>query len=297
MLATVVALYNSARLTSLALSLSRGPREEAAAVRRLILILATMGVAVLLASGVALGITGGKEDGTDGITHPNVGALVKRSGVYCSGTLVAGNNGAPVFVTAAHCDDPGRVYVTFDDNYVAERSQFPNGPEVEYRGTLDDDGQWYVKGHDIAVVKFAQNDPDYPTLIKQIDEGKITPAQLPTVGQLADAANGDMFTAVGYGATSGSSNDYGVRRYAASTFKSVDPTYLRLSQHNGSGGTCYGDSGGPNFVGAPEAKTNVIASTTITGDTWCKATNVTLRLDTVQAQNILAGLGVKVPTQ
>lgn len=261
--------------------------------RRLILLLATIGVAVLLASGAALGITGGKEDGTDGITYPYVGALVDRSGAYCSGTLVAGKNGAPVFVTAAHCDYPGRVYVTFAPSYEApkrrtpEWENWPAGWQEEYRGTLKDDGQWYVKGHDIAVVDFDSNSTPPST---------IPLAQLPTLGQLADTAKGDKFTAVGYGATSGSSNDYGDRRYAVSAFKSVDQTYLRLSQHNGSGGTCYGDSGGPNFVGAPGA-TKVIASTTITGDTWCKATNVTLRLDTVQAQGILAGLGVKLRTQ
>jgi hypothetical protein len=113
-----------------------------------------------------------------------------------------------------------------------------------------------------------------------------------SAGQLADTAKGDEFTAVGYGATSGSSNDYGERRYAVSTFKSVDRTYLRLSQHNGSGGTCYGDSGGPNFVGEypynyDPNNVPIIASTTITGDTWCKSTNVTLRLDTEPVRNFL----------
>jgi Trypsin len=283
--------------------------------RRLILLLATIGVMVLLASGAALAITGGwVDDGkkdpdkvVDGetvqepdpnvIKYPNVGALVNRTGAYCSGTLVDGINGDPVFVTAAHCEEPGPVYVTFDSTYQKEQSEFPNGPGVEYRGTLRDDGQWYVKGHDIAVVVFDSNSTPPSTITREDGTTQdVIPAQLPTLGQLADTAKDAPFTAVGYGDTSGTSNDYGTRRYAVSTFKSVDQTYLRLSQHNGSGGTCYGDSGGPNFLGAPEA-TNVIASTTITGDTWCKATNVTLRLDTVEAQNILAGLGVKLRTQ
>jgi Trypsin len=266
-------------------------------VRRLILILASIGVAVVLASGAALGITGGwaddgkvqpgEPDPTTFPKYPNVGALVDRSGAYCSGTLVAGKDGDPVFVTAAHCEEPGPVYVTFAPSYKKERSAFPTGSGVEYRGTLRDDGEWYVKGHDIAVVVF-----DNPDALRDRPL-----AQLPTLGQLADTAKDDMFTAVGYGATSGSSNDYGVRRYAPSTFKSLNETYLSTSQHNGSGGTCNGDSGGPNFVGTGTDQPLTIASTTITGDTWCKATNVTLRLDTVQAQNILAGLGVKLQTQ
>jgi len=110
------------------------------------------------------------------------------------------------------------------------------------------------------------------------------------------AAKAAPFTAVGYGDTSGYSYDAGVRRYAVSTFKSVDRTYLSLSQNlnQGSGGTCYGDSGGPNFFGAPE-ETNVIAGITITGDTWCKSTNVTLRLDTESVRKFLTEQGVTVP--
>jgi secreted trypsin-like serine protease len=248
---------------------------------------AIMMVTVLACSGIALAITGGKVDGTDGVSHPNVGALVDRLGAYCSGTLVPGEDladgtpGPPVFLTAAHCapDVGDTVYVTFDPKYDAERKQFPNGPGVEYKGTFYADNT-----NDIAVVKF---DPSIT--------GLPAPAQLPDLHRLDTAAKGDLFTAVGYGDTSGSSNDYGWRRYAVSTFKSVDPTYLRLSQHNGSGGTCYGDSGGPNFFGAGDAETNVIAGITITGDTWCKSTNVTLRLDTDSVQAFLRDQGVMVP--
>jgi hypothetical protein len=261
---------------------------------------------VLLASGTALAITGGWADdgkpqpgepeGWETEKYPNVGSLVNRAGAYCSGTLVPGQSGTLAFLTAAHCA-PNRgntVYVTFDAKYDAERNNFPDGtspdgpPQVgkEYRGTIYADNS-----NDIAVVKFHEDDPDYPELLG------ITPAQLPTPRQLDGAAKGDRFTAVGYGATSGYSNDYGVRRYAASTFKSVDRTYLRLSQHNGSGGTCYGDSGGPNFLGAAVSgdETNIIASTTITGDTWCKSTNVTLRLDTDSVRKFLSDQGVTVP--
>jgi secreted trypsin-like serine protease len=252
---------------------------------------------VLACSGIALAITGGwvddglkdnaQEPDPYNIKYPDVGALVDRTGAYCSGTLVPGQNGTPVFLTAAHCDpydtnndpsDGNTAYVTFDYHYVKERSLFPKGPGVEYKGTFYADNT-----NDIAVVKF---DPSIT--------GLPVPAQLPTFHQLDTAAKGDPFTAVGYGDTSGTSNDYGWRRYAVSTFKSVDPTYLRLSQHNGSGGTCYGDSGGPNFVGGVN-ETNVIAGITITGDTWCKATNVTLRLDTDSVRTFLEGEGVTVP--
>ena len=64
---------------------------------------------------------------------------------------------------------------------------------------------------------------------------------------------------------------------AGSTLTSMNPA-------TGNGGTCYGDSGGPNFLGT----TDVIAGTTITGDTNCRSTNVDYRLDTASARQFLA---------
>ena len=56
-----------------------------------------------------------------------------------------------------------------------------------------------------------------------------------------------------------------------------------MNPATGDGGTCYGDSGGPNFLG----DTNLLAATTITGDFMCRATNVTYRLDTASARSFL----------
>jgi hypothetical protein len=67
-------------------------------------------------------------------------------------------------------------------------------------------------------------------------------------------------------------------------------SWLRLTQNAsvGAGGTCFGDSGGPNFLGT----SNTIAATTISGDSACKSTNVDLRMDTQSAQDFLAQFGV-----
>ena len=67
------------------------------------------------------------------------------------------------------------------------------------------------------------------------------------------------------------------------------PGYLCLSQNpaTGSGGTCYADSGGPNFLGAGSTETDIIAGITITGDSLCKSTNVIYRLDTGSARAFL----------
>jgi hypothetical protein len=63
-------------------------------------------------------------------------------------------------------------------------------------------------------------------------------------------------------------------------------THLDECSH-GEGGTCYGDSGGPNFLGAGQTETNIVAGTTVAGDTPCKATNVDYRLDTPSARAFL----------
>jgi len=58
----------------------------------------------------------------------------------------------------------------------------------------------------------------------------------------------------------------------------------------GSGGTCYGDSGGPHFIG----NTNVVAAITVTGDRWCRSTDVAYRMDTPSARDFL-GQFVRLP--
>jgi hypothetical protein len=79
-------------------------------------------------------------------------------------------------------------------------------------------------------------------------------------------------------------------RYAAlGTLNAVNPSWLRISQNasTGNGGTCYGDSGGPNFLGAGSSETNIVAALTVTGGTPCRSTNVDYRLDTDSARNFL----------
>jgi len=243
-------------------------------------------VAAALVLTVAAGaITYGVPDG-DG--HPEVGALLApvaySDGTWasCSGTLIA----PKVFLTAAHCDQGvSRVAVTFDSSYDARTGK-------AYWGTWHADPAYDAAQsdpHDIAVV-----------LLDKAVKG-VTPARLPAAGLLdAMFANGTLqttlFTAVGYGDYAGVPdaqkppypND-GYRRYAVGSFNALSPGYLRLSQNaaTGDGGTCDGDSGGPNFIGAGASETNVIAAITSTGDILCKATNVDYRLDIPEARNFL----------
>jgi hypothetical protein len=143
---------------------------------------------------------------------------------------------------------------------------------------------------------------DIAVLILEKSVNGITPATLPTAGLLDELAEqnglkGAVFTAVGYGVQNrvvGGGVPFHQdlnpipRMFAFSSFHSLNVGYLRLSQNpaTGDGGTCFGDSGGPNFFTVDG--TQIIAAITITGDSVCRATNVTYRLDTNSARQFLA---------
>jgi secreted trypsin-like serine protease len=216
----------------------------------------------------------------DGNGHPNVGGLVSPrqysdgTWIYCSGTLIS----PTVFLTAAHCGDANgeRVVVTFDTAYV-------DGDKT-YSGTFRGDplyDQAQSDPHDIAVV----------VLDKAVNG--ITPARLPKAGSLSNLPSNQLFTSVGYGAYLVTNSPGGhqyiyndVRMVATGTLNATNASWLRISMNpaTGNGGTCYGDSGGPNFLGT----TDIVAATTITGDAICRSTNVDYRVDTVSARSFLA---------
>jgi hypothetical protein len=85
--------------------------------------------------------------------------------------------------------------------------------------------------------------------------------------------------------------------FAFSSFNSLNRGYIRLSQNpsTGNGGTCFGDSGGPNFLAVNSQQ--ILAAITITGDTVCRSTNVDYRLDTASAQAFLAYVNATFGTQ
>jgi secreted trypsin-like serine protease len=247
--------------------------------RRFFLTVIVAVVVSLAAAAPAGAITYGAPDGNG---HPEVGALLApqaySDGTWetCSGTLIS----PTVFLTAAHCDqDVSRVAVTFDSSYNSTTG-------TTHWGTWHADpnySQAQSDPHDIAVV-----------VLDKAVKG-ITPARLPNAGSLSSLKVGTRFTAVGYGAQSvtidkGPTFHYADIRYVATGgLEALNPSWLRISMNpaRGDGGTCYGDSGGPNFLGAGAGETNIVAGTTITGDFMCRATNVDYRMDTPSARAFL----------
>lgn len=252
--------------------------------RRRFAALAATALAGLALAGGAQGIVFGQLDEN---RHPNVGALIFEDengdrGILCSGTLIS----PTVFLTASHCTaflvsigvEPDDVWVTFDPTF-DEASPLLGG--TYHTNPLFGVSPSFADTHDIAVVVL-----DAPA-------AGVTPARLPTQNQLDGMAlKSQRFTAVGYGTvretkTKGPQSLFfdGQRRFAEQSFLSLGKAWLRLSMNpsTGSGGTCYGDSGGPHFIGT----SSVVASITVTGDRFCRATDVTYRTDTASARAFL----------
>jgi V8-like Glu-specific endopeptidase len=228
----------------------------------------------------AQAVTDGVPDG-DG--HPNVGLMVAQSedGTplwRCSGTLIS----PTVFLTAGHCTfGADSVEIWFDDDVRdAAAHDYPNEGDVSgtpYTHPQYDDAAFYL--YDLGVVVL-----DEPV---HVDEY----GALPTLDQL-DAFTTDKkditFTAVGYGlqksfpdAASWKNQAERLRMVSYPKLNQINTGFtgdasLLLSNNAHTGGTCSGDSGGPNFIG----DTNVIAGVTSFGlNSTCAGTGGVYRVD------------------
>jgi len=253
-------------------------------------------------STTSFAITNGQPDGEG---HPNVGAIfVTLNGArfhVCSGTLISSR----VFLTAGHCTSileglinsgliaiPDDLHVSFDSDRAFAEGLIPVMGVETHPNFLANPGTG-VGLNDVGVL-----------YLKAEDTAGISAATLPTVGFLADlwiqgllrqGSDGARFVAVGYGA----SLDWpppvirggrGVRRVAESEFTNLREQWLQLSQNpspgRDNGGTCYGDSGGPNFWVQPDGS-EVLVGVTSWGDAKCVSTNTTQRTDSLSVATFL----------
>ena len=255
-----------------------------------VLALSALVVGALPASGITFGQL-------DGNLHPNTGALVADwdpdspgPDVLCTGTLIS----STVFLTAGHCTDflesegITQAWVTFAPVYDDDAAS----PSGLLSGTWTTDPQYGYSGnggssdpHDLAV--FVLSSPS-----------AIQPAQLPTPNLLGNMTKKQLaqltFTTVGYGRardtkkTGPNSFTYdGARRYTHQTFSTLQSAWITYSMNpsTGDAGGCFGDSGGPHFLGGTQS--NLIVSITAIGDAGCRATDKTYRLDTPAAREFL----------
>lgn len=187
--------------------------------------------------------------------YPYVGLMVAfvdgAPAWRCSGTLVS----PKLYVTAGHCTDGAdHVEIWFDvDLTDAELHNYPAGPGdasgTPYTHPDYDPNAFYL--HDLGVVvldgKGYDTGGEYATLLGQDDEGL-----------LDGLAVGTPFITVGYGLQSSypagtpadarNTRDERIRMIATPKLMQYAGDYaLHLSMNSKTGGTCFGDSGGPTF--------------------------------------------------
>ena len=239
---------------------------------------------VLSTFGMASAVTDGELDGEG---HPYVGLMVAQDEDgnplwRCSGTLLS----STLFLTAGHCTEApaAHVEIWFDADVESgiPANGYPNIGDVggtPYTHPQYDPNAFFL--YDLGVVVL-----DEPYVLGEY-------GALPELNQLDAYAtrrgqNKATFTAVGYGlqesfpdAAAWKENNQRVRMVAHPKLNQINTGFtgdfsLLLSNNAHTGGTCFGDSGGPNFIG----DSNVVAGVTSFGlNSTCAGTGGVYRVD------------------
>jgi Trypsin len=280
-------------------------------VRKLLALAAALVGALAIGLVPAGAITNGEPDGEG---HPYVGLMVAKNAAgnplwRCSGTLMS----PTVFMVAGHCTEaPAASAVIWfssgspngiptDPNYVAVAAGgtgCANPAVTGYPCVGDATGAVHIHPqydpnafflHDLGVV----------TLSASVTGRGF--GALPEEGALSELPKHASMTAVGYGLQksfpdAASQNDQAlrIRMVAHPRISGIDNNFVGdfafTTSHDASrGGTCFGDSGGPNFIG----DSNVVGGVTSFGTTFtCKGHNGAYRVDQPDDLEWLATFGL-----
>jgi trypsin len=259
------------------------------------LLLATAAVVTLaVATAPIKAITDGALDGN---RHPYVGLMVAHSADgtplwRCSGTLLSSR----LFLTAGHCTEAPAAHAEIWFDADVEHGIPGNG--YPFKG--DASGRVYTH-------------PNYdPRAFFRFDLGVVVLSKAYEVGQYGALPALDVldklakqrgqqdvsFTAVGYGLqqsfpdqASFLEHNQRVRMLATPNLLQINTGFtgdfsILLSNNANTGGTCFGDSGGPNFIG----DSNVVGGVTSFGINGnCAGTGGVYRVDRADDLNFLYG--------
>jgi hypothetical protein len=279
-----------------------------------VILLAVLG---LLCAGAtpAAAIVGGVPDGN---AHPNVGLLAFDGDglgpappvALCTGTVISDR----AFLTARHCIEPPLVQLppnvewavtlqagtpsapllpggTFPADYpaccgltvpeakIARATGVVLHPDYE-PGFVPGSGAPTLGRHDVAVVLFR------PGTFARVKPVRV--ARPGTLDLLRPVLPWLPFTLVGYGAELRDGLFYaaGYRKTARTGFQSLSGNWLELDNTAGGrrGALCYGDSGGPQFLGGSDIQVSLLHD----AGPSCSSTSHSQRLDTRAERRFLA---------
>ena len=249
--------------------------------------------------GFASAITNGQPDGDN---HPYIGLLVfdaapGQPAWRCSGALIAPN----VVLTAGHCTDGAvAARIWFDEDVTYDNIPYPlypfGGPGS---GAIEGTAYTYSEfctGCGNGLPEFAHGDVGIVVLEKDVDVGGF--AELPTAGLVDTLKNKAAIDFVGYGVQYQAQipgnqlpqpppyyrwTGPRMRMYAPSALVSGNFVHsdefmrLALNPGGGSGGTCFGDSGGPDLLGGTDT---VLAVNSYVTNSNCSGVGYSFRVDT-----------------
>lgn len=258
----------------------------------------TAAVAVAAAPFAGDGVTAVTDGELDGNGHPHVVLVLAEvdgaPAFRCSGTLIA-----PTYVlTAGHC-----VNNHPDDGDVTGMRVFTESDVDNGNNNYPFAGPNAVEAVDWAAHPDYENAPFFVNDVGMIELAD--PINVPTYGVLPGVDALDVlakrrgqqdrtFVAVGYGLQRINPvfiEAERVRMFATPKLNQINsPGFtgdfsLLLSNNHSTGGTCFGDSGGPNFWG----DTNVVAGVTSFGlNGNCAGTGGVFRVDRQNVQDFIA---------
>ena len=260
-----------------------------------------LAVALVAAFSLSVPIVRAVTDGElDGNRHPYVGLMVAQDAEgkplwRCSGTLLS----RTVFLTAGHCTEAPAVHAEIwfaaDVEHSIPANGYPYSGDVGGTTFTHPDynpNAFYLR--DLGVVRL-----DHP--FPMIEYGAL-PAQDVLDNLKIQRGQKDVtFTAVGYGlqksfpdAASWLEVALRIRMLSTPKLLQINTAFtgdhsLLLSNNAATGGTCFGDSGGPNFI----AKSNVVGGVTSFGlNGTCAGTGGVYRVDRKDNLDWLATFGV-----
>jgi secreted trypsin-like serine protease len=263
------------------------------------------GLVIVAIMAVGLGPVAAVTEGElDGNGHPYVGLMVAQDADgaplwRCSGTLLS----STLFLTAGHCTEAPAAHVEIwfaaDVESGIPANGYPNDGDVggtPYTHPNYDPNAFFLYDLGVVVLNKPFKLKKYGALPRQDELDRLVKRR---------GTQDVTFTAVGYGlqqsfpdAASWKENNQRVRMVAHPHLLQINTGFtgdfsLLLSNNTNTGGTCFGDSGGPNFIGT----SNVVGGVTSFGINGnCAGTGGVYRVDRADDLDWLLGtFGDRLP--